>query len=218
MRSTEGVTDTVRNRMLGIQPLDKRSKGDQQSGGITRTEPGTKTDQLDTAASAQQRRTPVAIGGRERPMGMATVTWAPNILTTGRLRNEARLTEADMDDANIIGESNASRGEGMESMGAERKNSRKRRPNNDNPVETNTNTTDGVGRRGGTKHLDPRAEMVFLPPFVGPDDGFDPPGWFIREVGCIIGTETRTPGRPPIQGHPSSLTSPRRHWKIMQMC
>ena len=199
MRSTEGVTDTVRNRMLGIQPLDKRSKGDQQSGGITRTEPGTKTDQLDRAANAQQRRTPVAIGGRERPMGMATVTWAPNILTTGRLRNEARLTEADMDDANIIGESNASRGEGMESMGAERKNSRKRRPNNDNPVETNTNTTDGVGRRGGTKHLDPRAEMFFLPPFVGPDDGFDPPGWFIREVGRIIGTETRTPGRPPIQ-------------------
>ncbi len=73
-----------------------------------------------------------------------------------------------------------------------------RQPNT-SPPEMARVKEDGVTKGGENTHLDPQPEMSFLPPLVGPDNSYDPPGWFIRELGRIKSMETRTPNKPPIQ-------------------
>jgi hypothetical protein len=69
---------------------------------------------------------------------------------------------------------------------------------------TTSQRAPSTGRQGGETipkggFLDYRPEMFFLPPIMGPDDSFEPPEWFLREVARISRRTTPTPVKPPIR-------------------
>ena len=52
--------------------------------------------------------------------------------------------------------------------------------------------------RPGEEYLDPRSESYFHEAIRGPDDSFDTPDWFLRELTKVANTETAPPKRSPI--------------------
>ena len=125
------------------------------------------------------------------------VTWSPSITPDrGKRRNESRLEEANQNDEYIIGESTERQEEG-EAGGTL---GRSRADDAGDPRDR-TNPERQGGDQGPRRRsfLDCRPEMFFLPPLVGPDDEFAPPGWFIEEVARISKTLTRTPSKPPLR-------------------
>ena len=200
-RPTNESAENIRNRMSGRRPPTSGRDSARQH--ATRDpRPIERDGELPTGRTQNPQGERDCQGGEEptnpgdgEPKEVSKVSWSIP-LERGAQRNESRLEEANRRDAEIIGESTY-RGAGTDvEKGGEI-------PTHHRDVTTSRRAP-STGRQGGETNpkgafLDCRPEMFFLPPTMGPDDSFEPPDWFLREVARISRRTTPTPVKPPIR-------------------